>query len=54
MLGVETWAAVSEESERRRGYVLDSWLLIAVVRAGVAGKKPEVDLTGGGQWTRTS
>ena len=34
MLAVETWAAVSEEGEGRRGYVLDFWTLIAVVRQG--------------------
>lgn len=51
MWEVETWAAVSEENRRRRGYVLDSSTLIAVVgcRGESASTGPEDDLTGGGQ-----
>lgn len=49
MWEVETWAAVSEENRRRRGYVLDSSSLIAVVgcRDESASTGPEDDLTGG-------
>lgn len=50
---METWAAVSEENQRRRGYVLDFSTLIAVVGcrgdSAPASTGPEVDLTWGGQ-----